>query len=150
MVFSVILTAVSCSPSLGDERFSLDVVLFECSEELAAFEWLQGLLGLAPGDDTGVLLEEFEEEQFVEVPVSLRMGFVRLMLETGGFIRSVVTGAAEVSAFLSFTPPVLVELPSNTINGLFLPLSALELKQNSYINKRKHVGHFSCSYTTVV
>lgn len=96
------------------------------------FEWLQGLLGLAPGDNTGVLLEEFEEEQFVEVPVSLRMGFVRLMLETGGFILSVATGAAEVSAFFSFTPPVLVELPSNTINGLFLPLSVLELKQNSY------------------
>lgn len=97
------------------------------------FEWLQGLLGLAPGDDTGVLLEEFEEEQLVEVPESLRMGFVRLILETGGFIRSVATGAAEVSGFFSFTLPVLVELPSNTINGLFLPLSVLELKQNGVI-----------------
>lgn len=86
-------------------------------------------MGPAPGDDTGVLLEEFEEE-FVEVPESLRMGFVRLMLETGGFSRSVVTGAGEGSGFFSLTLPVLVELLSNTINGLFLPLSPLELRPN--------------------
>lgn len=87
-------------------------------------------MGPAPGDDTGVLLEESEEEQFVEVPESLRMGFVRLMLETGGFSRSVVTGAAEGSGFFSLTPPMLAELPSNTISGLFLPPSLLELKPN--------------------
>lgn len=114
------------SPSLGDVRFSLDVVLFECAEELAVLESLQGLLGPAPGEDTGVLLEELEEE-FVEVPESLRMGFVRLMLDTGGFSRSVVTGAGEGSGFFILTLPVFVELPSNTINGLFLPLSLLEL-----------------------
>lgn len=116
--------AVSGSPLLGDVRFSLDVALFECTEEL---EWLEGLLGMAPDDETGVLLEKFEEEQFVDAPESLRMGFVRLTLETGGLSLSVVTGADEESGFFSLTQPVLVELPSNTINGLFLLLSVLEL-----------------------
>lgn len=71
--------------------------------------------------------EAMVEDELVEDPESLRIGFVRLMLEGGDFKRS-VTGKS--SALFSLMLPVLVELPSNTIKGRFLPLSALELHKN--------------------
>lgn len=63
----------------------------------------------------------------MEDPDSLRMGLVRLMLEGGGFKRSVTAGPGESPALFSLTLAVLEELPSNTIRGLFLPLSVAEL-----------------------
>lgn len=103
-------------------------VLLECPEELR-LPLPVGLL-VAPEADAGVRVEDTVDEdgeQFVEDPESLRMGLVRLILEGGGFKRSATADDEKSSGFFSLTLPVLEELPSNTISGLFLPLSVLEL-----------------------
>lgn len=87
-------------------------------EELFRLPFPVGLLALPA--------EARVEEEFVQDPESLRIGLLRLMLEGGAFKRS-VTGKS--SALFSLMLPVLVELPSNTIKGRFLPLSVLELQQ---------------------
>lgn len=65
-----------------------------------------------------------EEEEHV-LPDSLRMGLDRFAAG-GGFNRSVIP--VDSSGFFTFSGPELEELPSNTIRGLFLLWSLVELK----------------------
>lgn len=80
--------------------------------------------------------EAREEDEFVEDPESLRIGLLILMLEGGDFKRSV---GGKSSTLFSLMLPVLVELPSNTIKGRFLPLSPLELVVNKRSKQKGHV-----------
>lgn len=67
-----------------------------------------------------------EADDVIELEESFRMGLVRLAAG-GGFNRSATPDDAAPSDFFTFTGPELEELPSNTIRGLFLLWSFLEL-----------------------
>lgn len=118
--FLSVLTGLSDTPELDVPRFSFVLMQLDCTEvgaeELFRLPFPEGLVALPA--------EALVEDELVE---SLRIGFVRSMLEGGDFKRS-VTGKS--STLFSLMLPVLVELPSNTIKGRFLPLSALELHKN--------------------
>lgn len=85
-----------------------------------------GLCGVVVGVVVDVVDddEDDDDEELDEEPGSLRIGLVRF-IDGGGFRRSVTPG--EVSGFFSL--PLPVELLSNTISGLFLPRSLVELWQ---------------------
>lgn len=117
-----VLTGLSGTPEFDAPRFSFVLMQLDCTgdadEEIFRLPFPVGLLTLPA--------EARDKDEFGEDPESLRIGLLRLMLEGGDFKRS-VTGKS--SARFNLMPPVLVELPSNTIKGLFLPLSVLELQQ---------------------
>lgn len=109
----VVLTGLSGAPEPDAPRFSFMLMQLDCTSD-GAEPFPVGLLALPA--------EVWEEDEF---PESFRIGLLRLMLEGGDFKRS-VTGNS--SARFNLMLPVLVELPSNTIKGRFLPLSVLELQ----------------------
>lgn len=94
------------------------------------------------GGLTGVEGDGKDDDELHEEPESLRMGLDRF-IDGGGFRRSVTPGEDTVSGFFILTLPV--ELPSNTISGLFLPVSLVELWHLKAQSERKNEREEMCT-----
>lgn len=113
-------TAPSHSRSLVACRFKRTAAVGDVGDPVLPFP--AGLLAVPPGGLTGA-----RAGLRAGAAASLRTGLEKVP-QGGGLSRSTPAGG---SGFFSLMVPVLVELPSNTISGLFRVFSLLELQREN-------------------